>query len=513
MSGSSGAGASPDPEDPYRLLQLEPISARGAGAGAPAPASPVALAQPPSWWWGGAVGWATLRHVALVLAWTLVYYATSAAAGIWNKWLVDSAHAGVAPTTLTLLHLAIGLASDSGIRRCTRDEVRASVLVAEHRRSASDLVAAFLPISVFVILTKVTTYLSYQYVSIALAHTAKASEPIFNVVVAALIFGEFHSRQVYFSLVPISLGIFLASVSDFSYNHTGFFIAVLSALAKVLQNIYTKRLMETGRYTFWEVHMFCGAASLLVMLPVLYLQQVTFETSPFAHLPLFALLLDSVLQWTSSVASYVVLSLVSHLTATVINVMKRLVMIVSGDLFDGNGMAPLNVVGVCLAMVGVMLYNVVRDGDFDMSSFGFSEEGATKAPPPPWILLARAFLEPFRVAALKAWAGAKKVAGVVLSALPLAQQRSVLAAVAYVSLACAVASRRACADEAAVALSGADGGGGERAGTIDGAWAADEDGGTGGSSGAGARRLASRGDAQVHVAPAPSAALEEAGTK
>jgi hypothetical protein len=65
-------------------------------------------------------------------------------------------------------------------------------------------------------------------------------------------------------------------------------------------------------------------------------------------------------------------------------------------------------------------------------------------------------------------------------------------------------------------LSGADGGGGaggERAGASDGAWAADEDGGTGGSSGAGARRLASRGDAQVHVAPAPSAALEEAGTK
>ena len=203
----------------------------------------------------GGLSVATLKHVLLVALWTLVYYATSAAAGVWNKWLVDKhtggAHAGVAPTTLTLLHLAIGLASDSSIRACTRDGAQAAVLAGDHRRSAWDLVQAFLPISVFVTLGKVTTYLSYQYVSMALAHTAKASEPIFNVVVAALFFGEFHSRQVYLSLVPISLGIFLASVSDFTYNHTGFAIAVSSALAKVLQNIYTKRLMDTGRYTFW----------------------------------------------------------------------------------------------------------------------------------------------------------------------------------------------------------------------------------------------------------------------
>ena len=68
-------------------------------------------------------------------------------------------------------------------------------------------------------------------------------------IVAALVFGEFHSRQVYLSLVPISLGIFLASVSDFSYNHTGFFIAVLSALAKVLpvlEDMGLSALVEEG---------------------------------------------------------------------------------------------------------------------------------------------------------------------------------------------------------------------------------------------------------------------------
>jgi hypothetical protein len=41
----------------------------------------------------------------------------------------------------------------------------------------------------------------YQAVSISLAHTAKASEPIFNVIIAALLFGEHRNAAVYISLV------------------------------------------------------------------------------------------------------------------------------------------------------------------------------------------------------------------------------------------------------------------------------------------------------------------------
>ena len=384
----------------------------------------------------------------MISIWTLIYYVTSAVSSIWNKWLVDSSHAGVAPTTLTLLHLAIGLASDSTIRHYTEDNLKSTVLASDHKRTSWDILVAFLPISIFVTLTKLTTYWSYQYVSIALAHTAKASEPIFNVIVAAVVFGEFHSRQVYLSLLPISIGIFLASVSDFSYNHTGFFIAVLSALAKVLQNIYTKRLMETGKFTFWEVHLYCGAASLIVLSPVLFLQQFTFETNPFAHLPLFALLFDSILQWTSSVSSYIVLSLVSHLTATVINVMKRFLMIVSGDLFDGNGLAPLNVVGVCLAMIGILLYNIVKDGDFTFgssssSSGGGGGGGGLIQELPPWIALSKVFIDPiFSFIAVTLIRPISFFCSACSLILPIEIQRSLSSIVGYISMLVSVASRK-----------------------------------------------------------------------
>lgn len=256
-----------------------------------------------------------------------MYYSTSAASGIWNKQLVDGG--AVSPTVLTLLHLLVSLGSDTAIMRYSKEGP--AKFPPEHgRHTAWDIVAAFLPISLFVIMSKLATYFSYQYVSIALSHTAKASEPIFNVVVAALFFGEFHARSVYISLMPIALGVWMASSTDFSYNHTGFFWAITSALMKVLQNIYTKRLMGGGKFTFWEIHMYCGAASLAILAPVLVLQTATSAASPFEHFPTLQLLMCSLLQWASSVSSYMVLHLVSHLTFTIINVMKRMVIIVAG---------------------------------------------------------------------------------------------------------------------------------------------------------------------------------------
>jgi solute carrier family 35 protein E1 len=304
------------------------------------------------------------RLLAKISLWVLIYYATSVASGSWNKWLVDSKAFAVSPTFLTWFHLLVALASDAFIMARSPGEKQArEQLATEHRRTALDVVTAFTPIAVFVILSKITTYLSYQHVSIALSHTAKASEPIFNVIVAAVLFGEFHTPAVYASLIPISLGIMLASVSELSYNHYGFAVAVASALMKVLQNIYTKRLMQAGKWTFWEVHLFCGAASLVIMLPLMWVSWVSLHHLPFSGaLPVAALLLDAVLQWISSVSAYVVLNLVAHLTATIINTFKRVVMITSGGLFDPNSrLTPTNIMGVALAAGGILLYNVVKD--------------------------------------------------------------------------------------------------------------------------------------------------------
>jgi solute carrier family 35 protein E1 len=216
----------------------------------------------------------------VILSWTALYYVSSATSGIWNKQLVDGG--AVSPTLLTLLHLLVSLASDVAVMRVSKDG--APEFPPRHgRHTLWDIFAYFIPISIFVTLSKLATYLSYQSVSIALSHTAKASEPIFNAVVAAILFKEHYAPAVYISLVPIALGVTLASTTDFTYNHVGVLWAIGSALTKVLQNIYTKKLMLTGKFNFFEIHMYCGAASLLILAPVMIYEMAGAHHNPFAQ--------------------------------------------------------------------------------------------------------------------------------------------------------------------------------------------------------------------------------------
>lgn len=282
-----------------------------------------------------------------ILGWTAIYYATSIGSTVWNARLVDGGHVSV--TVLTLLHLLVSLSSDIAIMHYGTGEGAPKLASDSRRHSIWEIARAFLPISLFVVMSKLTTYLSYRTVSVGLSHTAKASEPLFNVLVARAVFGERRSPVVYLSLVPIALGVTLASLTDFSYNTTGFLWAVASALLKVLQNIFVKRVMQSGRFTFMEVHFYCGVAALLVLMPVMLLQAATASSNPFAHFPLLALLACSLLQYGSSLASYRVLHLTAHLTATIINVMKRLLTIVLATLAADAPMSPLNATGVILA--------------------------------------------------------------------------------------------------------------------------------------------------------------------
>ena len=83
---------------------------------------------------------------------------------------------------------------------------------------AFDIFLQFMPIALFIIGGKLATYLSYAYVSMALTHTAKALEPVFNVTLSALFFAEFKPVGVYLSLIPIALGVAVASTTELSYN-------------------------------------------------------------------------------------------------------------------------------------------------------------------------------------------------------------------------------------------------------------------------------------------------------
>lgn len=294
----------------------------------------------------------------------LVYYILSAWAGISNKEVVSAY--GISGYTLTLAHLVVSVLADAFIIAYVKPMFSDGAELATGVRNlvlddtASAALRVFAPISLFVVAAKLTTYFSYEYVSMALTHTAKASEPVFNVLLAGILFREYHVWGVYAALVPIGCGVALASLSEVSYNHIGFMAAVASAMFKVLQNIYTKKVMIRDRYSFFQLHLYNGIAALLVSLPVI----LVFNPGTMQELssgpPIMPLLWSATVNYGSSITSYVVLQLFSHLGFTIGNTLKRLFIIGTAIVYFDRPVTLVNTLGVLLAIFGVMCYNIAK---------------------------------------------------------------------------------------------------------------------------------------------------------
>jgi drug/metabolite transporter (DMT)-like permease len=280
--------------------------------------------------------------------------------------------------------------SGSSAKREAEISFAASLLLPGHTFAGT--VIAFAPISALLLGGKLATFASYSYVSMSLAQTAKAMEPVFNVILAWSLYGEQRPVVVQLSLLPIVLGVALASISEPSFQLIGFLAAMSSGMLKVLQNIYTKRVMDKQTMGFFQIHLWCAFVSLAALAPVMAAEEVAVRgigwldpgtmvehlsrhvaaavqgqyaagsghAAAKAAFPWGRLVLCAACQYMASVASYGVLSRIHHLTFTIANTMKRLIIIGGGVLWFANPVTPVNIVGMALAISGVAGYNVAR---------------------------------------------------------------------------------------------------------------------------------------------------------
>ena len=267
------------------------------------------------------------------------------------------------PITCTLIQFAVGA--------CLVAMMWITKLHAAPKQFNAKIFVSILPLAAVHTLGNLLTNVSLGKVAVSFTHTIKAMEPFFSVLLSSMFLGDVPSLLTIATLVPIVGGVVLASVTEVSFNWSGFLAAMGSNLTFQSRNVLSKKLMgltaAEGALDNINLFSIITLMSLVICFPVtLLLEGVKFTPSAIAayNLPIDVIVTRSVLAGLCFHAyqqvSYMILQRVSPVSHSVGNCVKRVVVIAASVFFFRNPVSPVNAVGTGVALVGVYLYTRVK---------------------------------------------------------------------------------------------------------------------------------------------------------
>lgn len=223
-------------------------------------------------------------------------------------------------------------------------------------------------------LTSLTYTLGFFFTNLAfsLAHasfveTVKSGEPISTVVLAYLLLGELENPATYASLLPVVVGVAMASCGEAGGGIAAFIVTVGSNFGFSARAVFAKQLKVGHKETpaaKSDVALFFHISwmGLLALLPFALGTEggtllAAFSSPDFQLARFTVVILVNGLMYTAyNQFSFMVLSRVSTATHAVLNVCRRVCVIGATTLFFGTPLSMLNMFGIAVAVAGMFWF-------------------------------------------------------------------------------------------------------------------------------------------------------------
>ncbi|CAK9321857.1 unnamed protein product [Citrullus colocynthis] len=240
--------------------------------------------------------------------------------------------------------------------------------IAEAPKTDFEFWKSLFPVAVAHTIGHVAATVSMSKVAVSFTHIIKSGEPAFSVLVSRFLLGETFPVPVYLSLLPIIGGCALAAVTELNFNMIGFMGAMISNLAFVFRNIFSKKGMKGKSVSGMNYYACLSILSLLILTPFAIAVEgpqmwaAGWKTALSEIGPNFVwwLAAQSVFYHLYNQVSYMSLDEISPLTFSIGNTMKRISVIVSAIIIFRTPIQPVNTLGAAIAVLGTFLYSQAK---------------------------------------------------------------------------------------------------------------------------------------------------------
>lgn len=209
----------------------------------------------------------------------------------------------------------------------------------------------------------ICSVIGLKHVAVSFSETIKSSAPLFTAVFAYALLREYSGVYVNLALIPVMFGLGISTYSELSFNMTGFIAAISNNILDCIQNVFSKKLLcgEDMKFSPLELQFYTSVAATVVQIPIwFFFVEVSSKIEKTDHYVMCMLLFDGLVFYLQSLFAYLLMSLISPVTFSVSNTVKRAGLIWFSILVFGNKVTPLNLFGTALVVAGVFLYQRAR---------------------------------------------------------------------------------------------------------------------------------------------------------
>jgi len=195
----------------------------------------------------------------------------------------------------------------------------------------------------------------------------RSTVPVFTIIIYRVFYSRTYSTATYLSLIPLILGVGLATYGDYYFSTLGFVLTLLGVVLAAVKTVVTNRLM-TGNLKLPALEILLRMSPLAALQSVFY-ASLTGELGAFrsyvegGHLTtyiLLALLGNGLLAFLLNVSSFQTNKLAGALTISVCGNVKQCLTILLGIVLFNVQVGVTNGLGMMVALVGAAWYSKVE---------------------------------------------------------------------------------------------------------------------------------------------------------
>ncbi|KAN0102246.1 TPT domain containing protein [Hyaloscypha variabilis] len=218
---------------------------------------------------------------------------------------------------------------------------------------------------------------SLAMVSIPFHQIMRSTCPVFTVLIYRFRYHRAYSNMTYLSLVPIVIGVGIATYGDYYFTLPGFFLTLLGVILASVKTVATNRVM-TGPLSLSPLEFLFRMSPLAFTQSLIYAYltgeistfslttgpfskfDLTTQTSMYRSIAVFAI--NGFLAFLLNISSFSTNKNAGALTMTVCGNVKQCLTILLGIVVFGVKVGLLNGVGMVSALAGAAWYGVVELG-------------------------------------------------------------------------------------------------------------------------------------------------------